>query len=51
MGQKSADNLIKGLEAAKNTTLAKFVYALGIREVGETTASNLAQYFLNFCCD
>ncbi|MBA6327880.1 NAD-dependent DNA ligase LigA [Colwellia sp. MB02u-6] len=48
MGQKSADNLIKGLKIAKNTTLAKFVYALGIREVGETTAANLAQYFLNF---
>ncbi|MGB1261583.1 MAG: NAD-dependent DNA ligase LigA [Cognaticolwellia sp.] len=48
MGQKSADNLIKGLELAKNTTLAKFVYALGIREVGETTAANLAQYFLTF---
>lgn len=45
MGQKSADNLIKGLESAKKTTLAKFIYALGIREVGETTASNLAQYF------
>jgi DNA ligase (NAD+) len=48
MGQKSADNLIKGLKVAKNTSLAKFVYALGIREVGETTAANLAQYFLNF---
>ncbi len=48
MGQKSATNLIKGLEAAKATTLAKFIYALGIREVGETTAANLAQYFLNF---
>ena len=48
MGAKSADNLIKGLESAKNTTLAKFVYALGIREVGETTASNLAQYFHTF---
>ena len=48
MGQKSATNLIKGLETAKATTLAKFIYALGIREVGETTAANLAQYFLNF---
>lgn len=48
MGQKSATNLIKGLEAARKTTLAKFVYALGIREVGETTAANLAQYFLTF---
>ena len=48
MGKKSADNLIKGLELAKNTTLAKFVYSLGIREVGETTAANLAQHFLTF---
>tara|TARA_R110000737_G_scaffold47607_5_gene67637 strand:- start:1907 stop:3985 length:2079 start_codon:yes stop_codon:yes gene_type:complete len=48
MGKKSATNLIKGLELARETTLAKFVYALGIREVGETTAANLAQYFLNF---
>lgn len=48
MGKKSADNLINGLLAAKKTTLAKFVYALGIREVGETTASNLAFYFLTF---
>ena len=48
MGQKSAKNLIKALELARNTTLAKFVYALGIREVGETTASNLASYFLTF---
>lgn len=46
MGKKSAINLITGLEKAKVTTLAKFIYALGIREVGETTASNLAQYFL-----
>ncbi|WP_404842620.1 NAD-dependent DNA ligase LigA [Colwellia sp. BRX10-3] len=48
MGKKSATNLINGLEVARKTTLAKFVYALGIREVGETTAANLAQYFLNF---
>ncbi len=48
MGQKSADNLIKSLSIAKNTTLPKFIYALGIREVGETTATNLAHYFLNF---
>lgn len=48
MGKKSAQNLITGLDAAKTTTLAKFIYALGIREVGETTASNLAQNFLTF---
>lgn len=48
MGQKSASNLIAALDAAKTTTLAKFVYALGIREVGEATAANLAQHFLTF---
>jgi len=46
MGQKSAQKLIKSLEKAKRTTLAKFIYALGIREVGEATANNLANYFL-----
>jgi DNA ligase (NAD+) len=48
MGKKSADNLINGLIKAKITTLPKFIYALGIREVGETTAANLANFFLNF---
>lgn len=48
MGKKSADNLISGLIKARSTTLPKFIYALGIREVGETTAANLANYFLNF---
>lgn len=48
MGKKSADNLISGLVKARTTTLSKFIYALGIREVGETTATNLANYFLNF---
>jgi len=46
MGQKSAKKLIESLEKAKQTTLAKFIYALGIREVGEATANNLANYFL-----
>jgi DNA ligase (NAD+) len=46
MGKKSAENLLKALEKAKKTTLAKFIYALGIREVGEATANNLAHYFL-----
>lgn len=45
MGKKSATNLIAGLEAAKSTTLAKFIYGLGIREVGEATAANLANHF------
>lgn len=48
MGQKSASNLISGLEKARTTTLPKFIYSLGIREVGETTANNLAQHFLTF---
>lgn len=46
MGQKSAENLVKALNTSKSTSLAKFIYALGIREVGEATASNLANYFL-----
>jgi DNA ligase (NAD+) len=46
MGKKSAQNLIYSLEKAKKTTLAKFIYALGIREVGEATANNLANHFL-----
>lgn len=45
MGKKSATNLIAGLEKAKTTTLAKFIYGLGIREVGEATAANLANHF------
>ena len=47
MGDKSADNLIAALEKSKTTTLPRFLYALGIREVGETTARNLAQAFGN----
>jgi DNA ligase (NAD+) len=47
MGKKSADNLIKALEKSKTTTLAHFLYALGIREVGESTARTLAQHFGN----
>lgn len=45
MGKKSADNLVRALQKAKQTTLAKFIYALGIREVGEATANNIAQHF------
>lgn len=45
MGQKSADNLIQALANSKNTTFARFIYALGIREVGQVTAGNLAQEF------
>ena len=45
MGEKSAENLVRAIEASKSTTLARFLYALGIREVGEATASSLAGYF------
>ncbi|ORM90377.1 NAD-dependent DNA ligase LigA, partial [Pantoea septica] len=45
MGPKSAQNVVKALEKAKSTTLARFLYALGIREVGEATAANLANHF------
>lgn len=48
MGEKSANNIKKALENSKKTTLAKFIYALGIREVGESTARNFANYFGNF---
>ncbi|MDT8281911.1 MAG: NAD-dependent DNA ligase LigA [Gammaproteobacteria bacterium] len=46
MGEKSANNLIDALEKSKHPTLSRFIYALGIREVGETTAMNLANEFL-----
>ncbi|WOX05329.1 NAD-dependent DNA ligase LigA [Microbulbifer pacificus] len=45
MGEKSAQNLLDALERSKATTLPKFLYALGIREVGEATARNLARHF------
>ena len=45
MGEKSAQNLVAGLEKSKRTTLARFLYGLGIRHVGETTAKDLAKHF------
>jgi len=45
MASKSADNVIKALEKSKETTLPRFIYSLGIRDVGEATALNLAQFF------
>ncbi|WP_321814473.1 MULTISPECIES: NAD-dependent DNA ligase LigA [unclassified Paraburkholderia] len=45
MAEKSAQNLLDSLEKAKSTTLARFIYALGIRQVGESTAKDLAKYF------
>ena len=44
---KSATNLLDSINAAKDTTLARFIYSLGIREVGEATALNLALNFNN----
>ncbi len=45
MAAKSADNLLAALEKSKSTTLPRFLHALGIREVGEATARNLAMHF------
>ncbi|ELQ5994045.1 NAD-dependent DNA ligase LigA [Cronobacter dublinensis] len=45
MGPKSAQNVVNALEKAKETTFARFLYALGIREVGEATAAGLAAHF------
>lgn len=47
MGKKSAENALQSLEKSKKTTLARFIFALGIREVGEATALNLANHFKN----
>ncbi|WP_374673898.1 NAD-dependent DNA ligase LigA [Ideonella sp.] len=45
MGEKSATNLLAGIDKSKSTTLARFLYSLGIRQVGETTAKDLARHF------
>jgi DNA ligase (NAD+) len=45
MGEKSAANLVAALDRSKKTTLARFLYGLGIRDVGEATAAALAAYF------
>ncbi|KRU22700.1 NAD-dependent DNA ligase LigA [Psychrobacter piscatorii] len=45
LGEKSVNNILAAIEASKHTTLARFIYALGIRGVGESTAQNLAQQF------
>jgi DNA ligase (NAD+) len=47
MGEKSAENLVNAIEQSKSTTLTRFLYGLGIREVGEATAASLAAYFGN----
>ena len=46
-GDKSASNLINSIQGSKETTLSRFIYSLGIREVGEATALNLALNFNN----
>lgn len=45
MAEKSAENLIAGIDKSKSTTLARFLYSLGIPQVGQTTAQQLAQHF------
>ena len=47
MGDKSAQNLVAAIQTSKRTTLARFIFALGIRNVGEATARDLARYFGN----
>ena len=45
MGEKSAANLIKSIKVSAETSLARFIFALGIREIGETGGAALAQHF------
>ena len=47
MGEKSARNILLAIDKSRNTTLSRFLFALGIREVGETTAVSLANNFQN----
>ena len=47
MGERSAQNLVDALEKSRHTTLGRFLYALGIRHVGEATAKALARHFGN----
>lgn len=47
MASKSAQNILNALEVSKKTTLARFIYALGIRNVGESTSKDLAKHFGN----
>jgi len=45
MGQKSAQNLIESIQQSRETTLSRFIYSLGIREVGDASSQNLAVHF------
>jgi DNA ligase (NAD+) len=47
MAEKSAANILAAIEKSKHTTLARFIFALGIRNVGEATAKDLSRYFGN----
>ncbi len=47
MGEKSAQNLVEAIEKSKATTLGRFLFSLGIRHVGESTAKDLAKHFGN----
>jgi DNA ligase (NAD+) len=47
MGEKSAKNLLEAIEHSRQPALARFIYALGIRNVGEATAKDLARHFGN----
>ncbi len=47
MGRKSAQNILESIQKSKQTTFARFIYGLGIRNVGEATAKDLARYFGN----
>lgn len=48
MGKKSADNIVQAIENSKQTTFARLIYALGIREIGEASARTLALHFHDF---
>lgn len=50
MADKSANNILQAIEKSKHTTLARFIYALGIRNVGEATAKELAAYLGKLDC-
>ena len=45
MGEKSVENLLAAIQKSKSTTLPRFIYSLGIRDVGEATALSLANFF------
>lgn len=48
MAEKSAENVVRAIDRSRRTTLSRFIYALGIRNVGEATAADLARHFGSF---